>query len=1090
MRDLVQKKSTKCGASQFRLDAQFFSPALGTFLIYYTQAFKAWNGDDYFRTRINQNAADIIRANDLPGTHNAGTPAYDYVQLTLNSNGTVAVAMVDPRWTSNILVNDVVGTIIVESETMTLDVDGYTIVKGGVYVEPEDLESGDVVYYDTTNKFAEVYNDEVTGTISKVTSKKLTVDGTAYDWDGAKYYDSSSKAYKTLDGTSDNVGAQKYLNSLSKDDDVTLVLNRGGSIAYITGTEEETESDSNAVYMTNRLGQAYAQDLKHYAKITLNDGTDQSVTVDLSKLTSYAGKDLEDGGAKIDTEVVDKPWKTTLSFDFTVASGKPDYTNAVGSATATDLKDTTKTDGEFPIGELIKVTTNPAGVVVGLEKLGAVGTMTATSKDDDSAKPQLESTDTTITAGGKVLALSSSTSIWVIDKDLKVKKVAFSDYESKTAQGKENLVSVYADGTKAANVVINNLDGDAYSEATEDYAAGIVMDVQMAANGTSNEVAEITIKAADGIDYEFNGTGKKNTTEPANGNYVVLTLDKDTTDLHDKNSIANYPWTGDSNGDGVADLFTSTLTPGRGSNATTLLPDNGTTLTAQSGALILKRKDENADGKYEYAPIEIGTINATTNKMNIFWHAVDINDTKMAADIIVVEDVANSAEAGVAVLKPITGALTTAMVIGTWTDNQTGTSASPSSTGKLQIKNTNGTWANVETVNVANGEVKLAAGVNPIGGKEYRLLIEKATTGYTDAASNTVSTAAAAKSAMTLSTDTTLAKVTAATATIGGTGVITPTGADRVLDQYGNLYAPAAGVTDDNLTANITDAAGTIKGVAQLNVKDDKTIALTLKSRKAGQTIAAGDTFTFLGCKFTTGAFAGTAVLTETTATITANNTTLTPTVASMDYTWAVTSAAPGTVTLESSTNGTDWSEVTTGVTWTTVGGTTPSDGTFEAATTSIKATLTMTRGTSYRIVATPDDTMLYNPVTSTAKTFEYVATPSNLALTSVGTSDGVVAGTIKANGSTTEAPAGTLVLYKTTETAGTTVTAAIVSAATAQTCDDLAFPAAESSISTLPGTAAIHAGSASGYYFLVFTPTEGVYASNEPIYSAIVADS
>ena len=1084
---------------------KYYFSSTNTSNVNYTQAFKAWNGDQYFKTDINV-AGDTIDFNNLPGTHEAGTAAYDYVQLTLNTNGTVAVAMVDPRWTSNILVNDVVGTIVVESEKMTLDVDGYTIVKGGVYVDPEDLEEGDVLYYDTTNKFAEVYNDEVTGTIEKVTSEKVTIDGKKYDWDGAKYYDSSSKAYKTLDGTADNVGAQKYLNSLSTEDDVTIVLNRGGSIAYITGTEEEAESDSKAVYMTNRLGQAYAQDLKHYAKITLSDGTDQSVTVDLSKLTSYAGKDLEDGGAKIDTEVVDKPWKTTLSFDFTVASGKPDYTNAVGSATATDLKDTTKTDGEFPIGELVKVTTNPAGVVVGLEKLGAVGTMTATSKDDDSTRPQLEGTDTTITAGGKVLALSASTNVWVIDKDLKVKKVAFSDFDNKTAQGKANLVSVYADNTKAANIVINNLDGDAYSEATEDYASGIVMDVQMAANGSSNEVAEITIKAADGIDYEFNGTGKKNGTEPANGNYVVLTLDKDTTDLHDKSSIAEFAWTGDSNGDGITDLFTSSLTPGRGSNATTLLPDDGTTLTAQSGALILKRKDENADGKYEYSPIEIGTINAATNKMNIFWHAVDINGIKMAADIIVVEDVANSAEAGVAVLKPITGKLTTTMTIGTWTDNQTGSGATQSTTGKLQIKQTNGTWADVETVNVnpTSGEIKVATEVKPVGGKDYRLLINAATAKFTDAASNTVSTAAASKSALALSTATvpdakvttgtvTAFTATAATLTTDSTVTMTQASVDGALDQYGNAYAPAAGITDDNVTANITSNDGTvIKGVAQLNISDAGALTFTVKSLKPGRTIAANDVFTILGCKFTVTATTYVPAAVVTTTSVAAGTATTPVATVNDTVVWTLATApGAGTVKLQKSTDGTTWSDVTTGVTWSTTGGASqPTDGTFVTGQTSITATLDQTRGTSYRFVATPDDDLIYSEVTSASAMFAYVTTPSNLTLTSIANATGAIVGTIKTNGSTTEVPAGTLKLYKTTETAGTTVTAAIVAAATEVACTDLEFPAAIASTSTLPATAKVTAGSASGNYFLVFEPTAGVYTSATAIYSAIVADS
>ena len=113
--------------------------------------------------------------------------------------------------------------------------------------------------------------------------------------------------------------------------------------------------------------------------------------------------------------------------------------------------------------------------------------------------------------------------------------------------------------------------------------------------------------------------------------------------------------------------------------------------------------------------------------------------------------------------------------------------------------------------------------------------------------------------------------------------------------------------------------------------------------------------------------------------------------------TWS-SMAGAGDATLKlqvSDTLAGDYTDVN-GVTWSVTGGAGAATGTFDSSATDVQATATLTRGKYYRIVAVASDGDSFSDVETTGAQFEYIdKTDVGVTLTSVGESDGAVAGTI-----------------------------------------------------------------------------------------------
>ncbi|MBO8173600.1 MAG: S-layer homology domain-containing protein [Bacillaceae bacterium] len=145
----------------------------------------------------------------------------DYAKVVLNDDNDVEfVSAFD--WDGRVIVDEVDDAVIYSVDGEELDVEDYTIVKDGRTISVDDLNAGDVVFYNDGEEYAEVYNDYVTGEIGSVFTSSFKVDGEKYSY----------TQYVALSDVEDLEG------------NVTLYLDRYGDPVYIEGEEDETATDS------------------------------------------------------------------------------------------------------------------------------------------------------------------------------------------------------------------------------------------------------------------------------------------------------------------------------------------------------------------------------------------------------------------------------------------------------------------------------------------------------------------------------------------------------------------------------------------------------------------------------------------------------------------------------------------------------------------------------------------------------------------------------------------------------------------------------------------------------------------------------
>ena len=403
---------------------------------------------------------DAATGTDITGLAEAADGVeYQYAKLVLNKNGTVATAVLQGAdgWDGHIIVTSTDDTKVIESSDFALDFDGYTIVKDDEYVDVEDLEAGDILYYNTNDTFVDVYTEQITGNIEKITSEKVTIDGEAYKWANAQYLKSGK--YVTLDQT-DIDSDLKYLYSLDPDEDTTITLNRAGTIQVIDGTVMDDVVTTSDIYVLTEKGAQYAIGKTEYIELVGSNGSSETLVIDISKVTSYAGKD------------------SSLSV---VTSGESfKDKNATGT--------TITTANTFTAKKPVKITKNADGVVVGIDlRETAAHAGSATLSDGSDQTISKDSTSLYVTANDKI-TLKSSTPVFIINdssndntEPFSVEKTTIGEL-TKTAVG--NRVTAYAKGssTSAEYVIIDNASNDAWTTTDTETIGGIVKSITKGLN--------------------------------------------------------------------------------------------------------------------------------------------------------------------------------------------------------------------------------------------------------------------------------------------------------------------------------------------------------------------------------------------------------------------------------------------------------------------------------------------------------------------------------------------------------------------------------------------------------------------------------
>ena len=332
----------------------------------------------------------------------------------------------------------------------SFDAEDATIIKDGKVIALSDLKKGDVLFFhtDTTKKerFAEVYNNTVTGAIDEVYEDQITVDGNTYDFN----YDSTemnkfgngyaaSAVYINKDGkiaTVDSDAAEE----LQAAGDVTLYFDRAGNLVYIAGDVAEVASNTQTAILTDDIEigtSTYGSKVKAQISALLENGDEEVYDLTLEDLDTIT----IDG---VDCDIDSSPGATD-EWNPTISSGVLTLTNSAG---------TTKTVTLPTEGQLMKFILNDSGTVKELEFFSTAGT----NGGSNTSSNTLESGDTYL-AGKKLL---SNTLVFDANKgyagntldDIKAKDVTvtkWSDYEGTDIS---NVDYIYNDDNEVVAIAI------------------------------------------------------------------------------------------------------------------------------------------------------------------------------------------------------------------------------------------------------------------------------------------------------------------------------------------------------------------------------------------------------------------------------------------------------------------------------------------------------------------------------------------------------------------------------------------------------------------------------------------------------------
>ncbi len=229
----------------------------------------------------------------------ADNEGFSYGKLVLNSNGTIKVLVgTTAVWTGYYLVTEVNGETIISEKKTEQNLKNYTILKDGKTVTVADIVAGDVVFFNTTNKFAEVYTTSETGALTAVYDGKFSFGGKTYDVAYGTiaaamlrtnvYYNKSGEGRVQITGSDGN----DYLNSLkASDKDVTVFFSRNNQPVFLTGEVAATVSSTKPLVLVD-YPKFYTQSLSNFFRLKGFDGTEVKIyDIDLSKLEVVVDKD-------------------------------------------------------------------------------------------------------------------------------------------------------------------------------------------------------------------------------------------------------------------------------------------------------------------------------------------------------------------------------------------------------------------------------------------------------------------------------------------------------------------------------------------------------------------------------------------------------------------------------------------------------------------------------------------------------------------------------------------------------------------------------------------------------------------------------
>ena len=434
---------------------------------------------------------------------------FNYATVTLNAYGnvkTIATLGKDILFELPMLVDKVNGTVISSGTKTEKNLKDFTIVKDGKTIAVSDIQAGDVVFFRTDRKFAEVYTDKAVGKVTAVYDKKFKLDDTTYSYENAS---GSYKSKYVVDGLAYQIADIEYMKALKAEGkDVAIYFDRLGRVPFImgdTGVEKTTTSDIVLIKNAAVSSAGFVDTIRFEGYVA---GTKKTLDVNVANLKSV----VTGNNAGFDTHKFDNVAKK-----FALNGNALELQTVTGGAVSTVISDVTT----VAANSLIKVKTNEAGVVVGLDF--------ATSDNFNGA----QSTEATFKNGFKVIntyQIASTVPVYTFNTTgTVVSATTYGEFVGQVTTA--NLVQVYKKATTAEVYALVILPGGITSDSTNAIIKKGVVSNKKTFEGDlveltvvfGNETETFTSIAADYAHTPGSGTGSALTT----GDIVTVTLSKD-----------------------------------------------------------------------------------------------------------------------------------------------------------------------------------------------------------------------------------------------------------------------------------------------------------------------------------------------------------------------------------------------------------------------------------------------------------------------------------------------------------------------------------------------------------------------------------
>ncbi|MFA5623189.1 MAG: S-layer homology domain-containing protein [Candidatus Dojkabacteria bacterium] len=331
----------------------------------------------------------------------------DYAKVVLNSAG--KVAFVEYYDLEFIVVEDVEDAIVFDLNKDELDVEDYLIVKDGKTITVDEIELGDILFYDYDNDFAVVYNKSVSGEIERIYEDEVKISGKVYGVSGEALF---------LDDSVLGVLTETILGQMMDEEEVVeAYFDPAGSIILVEGYRGVEVVDTTSFYgFLANTSKAWVQS----GRATINYWTFDVVNQE---------------GKTVKYDLTDNFVRNVKSDGITfVGAGKETFVGGTWDADA--FADGNEADmiAKTPV----KVTLNEDGNVVKVEKLAVV-----------EADALFKVTAANVTAAGVDYRLQDSTLVFY-NNETDNKVIKWGDIDKEITEIKADVELVVSNGRVVA----------------------------------------------------------------------------------------------------------------------------------------------------------------------------------------------------------------------------------------------------------------------------------------------------------------------------------------------------------------------------------------------------------------------------------------------------------------------------------------------------------------------------------------------------------------------------------------------------------------------------------------------------------------